>query len=139
MQINEYLVPGIPYIYIRSSILHTSDKIIKEHDIYEHLYCYYSVVCICFTSAVLVNALQPNDTDGCFREEVRGVTAYRPSPNRGLRLGSDVRARGFRDGDSGSNAFARTRKKVMALDTCCYCFLQQYGTKESNTCTKICT
>ena len=62
------------------------------------------------------------------REEVRGVTAYRPSPNRGLRLGSDARARRTRAGDSGSSAHARTREKFMLLDTW-YLLLLLYATK----------
>ena len=33
-------------LYMRSSILHTCGKIIIEHDIYEHSYCYYSFVFI---------------------------------------------------------------------------------------------
>ena len=52
------------------------------------------------------------------REEVRGVTAYRPSPNRGLRLGANARARRTRARDSGSSAYARTREKKMVLHTC---------------------
>ena len=85
--------------------------------------CMY-LVYLCCTSKC---SAQASRMGARVREEVRGVTAYRPSPNRGLRLGSDARARRTRAGDSGSSACARTREKFLVLDTSCWCCIQQYG------------
>ena len=108
---------------------------------YEHsFYCYYTYKYMCTwpTSAVPVNALQLSETNGCSgSREVRGVTAFRPSPNRGLRLGSNARGRRIRARDSGSSAYARTRQNSWYLmPASYYCCIHYWYERKQHT--KLC-